>query len=617
MLQQNTVLQNNRQHNMSSNGIFPNKNDQNQKRNFTYKSRTMAHKVRPVEVRKDSKDVRFKPPGTDNERYQRRLLTPPDRNMKISERNLNQKNLDPKVMNQRRQDQRNRSRSNQIQQNINKNGQVQQNRGNGDAQVVRKPNVRSKNAQKPKNTMNSANSANPDPNSVTLSENQFSKILQLISSARLDPTKPQYGKSEEDLIEQYVNQINNNVANTNQQIQNLAPPVNNVQDAMKNIQSGGHQQNHQNPQNHQNNQNHQNQALNHRDDQSYSQNLARNSGQNSTQNTFQNTFQNNSEKKRHNSTDSTSSKPSNLGQYATQSSFQIGGDGTPDISQADQRKIDQKKAWLADLQEQREEQARRKQKEKQSLKEENQVRKSWGGDSGSGAAAPRSCIKMGIDMNARDSMGDLLTRPDEGKRSREVSNVSRVSKKSQSYGEALENGQLDIGQKHTQNQFQNQPQNQPQNHQNQYQNPPQNQYQNQLQNNQPQNNQPRNNQPQNNQPQINQAPPPPPRAKTRQEKIDEHQSRMENYGHSDQNTSKKQQIPTGQPQRTDFQKERVENGQNYPYFGGDEKKKLDKHEQWKADLANQIKEREAARNKIVQDKQDAIDREDARIKQRF
>merc|ERR1711972_387636 len=63
------MLQTNRKHNMTSNErLFP--KETAQKRNFGYKNRNMSHKIRPVKVPKDSKDVKYKPPGTDNERYQ-------------------------------------------------------------------------------------------------------------------------------------------------------------------------------------------------------------------------------------------------------------------------------------------------------------------------------------------------------------------------------------------------------------------------------------------------------------------------------------------------------------------------------------------------------------------
>merc|ERR1711972_279068 len=63
------MLQTNRKNNMTSNaGLFP--KEATQKRNFGYKNRNMSHKIRPVNVPKDSKDVKYKPPGTDNERYQ-------------------------------------------------------------------------------------------------------------------------------------------------------------------------------------------------------------------------------------------------------------------------------------------------------------------------------------------------------------------------------------------------------------------------------------------------------------------------------------------------------------------------------------------------------------------
>merc|ERR1739848_352314 len=105
--------------NMASTSIFPKQETQPQK-SFGYKSRNMSHKVRPVKVPIDTKDVKYKPPGTDNERYQ-----------------SNQQNNGQNGLNN--------------QQNFNGNNQNYNNnrvdyRANGDAPATKKSNSRARNS---------------------------------------------------------------------------------------------------------------------------------------------------------------------------------------------------------------------------------------------------------------------------------------------------------------------------------------------------------------------------------------------------------------------------------------------------------------------------------------
>ena len=401
---------------MTSNTLFP--RQESQKRNFGYKTRNMSHKLRPVKVPKDSKDVKYKPPGTDNERF--------------------------------KQSENQQSHPAPNQQNLDKHA-------NGDATKKVKPAKQQKTIQRESHA-----------NSVTLSENQFTKILELISSARVNPSQPRFGTSEEELLEKYVTQINKEVEETRRKIDNLTedPPAS-LQSISENNQLS-------------------------------SQNKENTTNQQTSLNQQPPTPPSNPEPVQKTTQNSASHRPF---QFATQSAFQIGGDGAPDLSVQESIKQQKKQEWLDELKKQREEQQKRKEHEKQKIKEDRQVRMSWSKENNSDNLQ-KSSIKVGIDMNAgKDSIGELLSRP----KSQEVSNVSEGNR-------------------------------------------------------------------------------------TQQEVV-------------------QQVIETSEKV--------VEPNQNYPYFGGDEKKKTDKNEQWKNDLAKQITEREQVRKKIAKENEEANAREDARIKHRF
>merc|ERR1712071_18339 len=72
-----------------------------------------------------------------------------------------------------------------------------------------------------------------------------------------------------------------------------------------------------------------------------------------------------------------SKRKDSLGQHATQSVFQIGGDGAPQVESFAEAKRRQKREWLADLEQQREQQRKAKNAEKEAQKDLSRIEPTW------------------------------------------------------------------------------------------------------------------------------------------------------------------------------------------------------------------------------------------------